>query len=71
MPNRAEKEMKVVDDEGQKCALKMQFAHVIEAQLSMSRIRDAGHRVLCSNGTMNTKLSSRTHCHRHDGVYQE
>ena len=45
MPNRGEKDIKVVTDEGDKCTLKMQVTDVRKALMSVSNICDAGHEV--------------------------
>ena len=46
IPNRGEKEVKVVTGEKQKCVLRMQVTDVTKALMSVSSICDAGHRVV-------------------------
>ena len=41
-----EKEVKVVTKEGSRCTLKMQVTNVTKPLMSVSRICDAGHRVV-------------------------
>jgi hypothetical protein len=46
MRNEGEKEVKVVTKEGSRCTLKMQVTNVTKPLMSVSRICDAGHRVV-------------------------
>lgn len=45
MPNRGEKDVKVVTEEGDHCTLRMQVTDVQKALVSVSKICDAGHEV--------------------------
>ena len=46
MPNRGEKEVRVITEEGNKCTLKMQVMDVTKALMSVARISDIGHTVV-------------------------
>lgn len=50
MANKGEKDVKVITEEGHKCMLKMQVTDVKKPLMSVSRICDAGHRVVFTKG---------------------
>ena len=72
VPNRGEKEVKVVTSEGQKCVLRMQVKDVTKALMSVSSICDAGHRVVFerAGGYIEHEATNTwTQFKREDGVY--
>ena len=73
IPNRGEKEVKVVTGEGQKCVLKMQVTDLTKALVSVSSICDAGHRVVFDRAggyIEHEATKTRTQFKREDGVYR-
>lgn len=73
MPNRGEKDVKVVTAEGHKCMLKMQVTDVQKPLMSVARICDAGHRVVFEHdgGYVEHKVTKqRTNFNRVDNVYR-
>ena len=73
MPNRGEKDIKVVTQEGNRCMLKMQVTDVQKPLMSVARICDAGHRVIFdrSGGVIEHESSGqRTRFQREDNVYR-
>jgi hypothetical protein len=73
MPNRGEKEVKVITGEGHKCMLKMQVTDVKKPLMSVARICDAGHNVVFTKGggyIEHVTTGQRTKFVRIDNVYR-
>ena len=73
MPNRGEKDVKVVTDEGHRCMLKMQVTDVQKPLMSVARICDAGHKVVFTKagGTIEHEVTGqKTRFKRVDNVYR-
>ena len=73
MPNRGEKALRVVTEEGNRCTLKMQVTDVTKPLMSVSKICDAGHEVTFTSGggyIMHLETKQRTEFRRVDNVYR-
>ena len=73
MPNRGEKEVRVLTEEGTRCMLKMQVTDVHKPLMSVARICDAGHQVTFTKDgghIMNNKTGQVTGFSRVDNVYR-
>ena len=73
MANKGEKDVKVITEEGHKCMLKMQVTDVKKPLMSVSRICDAGHRVVfeANGGSIEHKGTGQiTKFDRVDNVYR-
>ena len=73
MPNRGEKEVKVVTSEGNRCALKMQVTDVQKPLMSVAKICDAGHKVTFTKKggiILNEGTGVQTSFDRVDNVYR-
>ena len=73
MPNRGQKEVKVVTKEGHKCMLQMQVTDVRKALMSVSKICDAGHEVKFTKEggeIKHIKTGQKTKFARVDDVYR-
>ena len=71
--NKGEKDVKVRTKEGHKCVMKMQVTDVQKPLMSVSRICDAGHRVvfLRDGGYIEHEMTGqRTEFARVDNVYR-
>ena len=72
-PELIEKDVKVITQEGHKCMLKMQVTDVKKPLMSVSRICDAGHRVVfeANGGSIEHKGTGQiTRFDRVDNVYR-
>ena len=73
MTNKGEKEVKVVTEEGHRCMLRMQVTDVKKPLMSVSRICDAGHKVVftpAGGEIVHLKSGQTTKFHRIDNVYR-
>ena len=73
MPNRGEKEVKVITGEGHKCMLRMQVTDVKKPLMSVARICDAGHNVVFTKGggyIEHMETGQKTRFIRVDNVYR-
>ena len=73
MPNKGEKHIQVLTQEGHKCMLNMQVTDVKKPLMSVARICDAGHEVIFkSDGGIikHMKTGQETKFQRIDNVYR-
>jgi hypothetical protein len=73
MPNRGEKHIQVITNEGHRCLLNMQVTDVKKPLMSVARICDAGHEVIFSakGGVIkHVKSGQSTKFERVDNVYR-
>ena len=73
MPNRGEKEVRVVTDEGHRRMIRMQVTDVKRPLMSVARICDAGHRVVFTKAGGHIEhedTGEKTHFKRIDNVFR-